>query len=123
MQVSELKGVKAFRAFNAFHKLMLGLKMLPAYLSESYEDFFDRVSEMDGDDQEKLIREACIFVELDQDETESLLSFVKDPLGVPMGPASIKGMSPDQILNALVLVCKEFAKIKVDFVSESQKKN
>jgi hypothetical protein len=31
MKVAELKGYKAWRAFGVFHKLMLGLKMLPAY--------------------------------------------------------------------------------------------
>jgi hypothetical protein len=70
MKVAELKGYKAWRAFGVFHKLMLGLKMLPAYMGESYEEFFERVSIMPAADQEKLIREAALFVDLEQDEVE-----------------------------------------------------
>jgi hypothetical protein len=123
MKVAELKGYKAWRAFGVFHKLMLGLKMLPAYMGESYEEFFERVSLMPAADQEKLIREAALFVDLEQDEVEHLLHFCSDPNGVPYSSENLKSLSPDQIFEIVVAVSKEIAKIKVDFLTENEKKN
>lgn len=122
MKVLELRGFKSLRALNAFHTLMLGLKMLPAYMSESYEDFFGRVSEMPAADQEKLIREAALFVELQKEEVEAILAFCADPNGVPYGPENLKSMGPEQIFESIVAVCVEISKIKVDLISEREKK-
>jgi hypothetical protein len=123
MEVQDLKGMKGFRAFQAFHKIMLGLKMLPAYLHESYEDFFDRAAAMPEADQERLVREACLFVDLESSEVESLLSHCEDANGVPVSASHIKTMAPDQILEGLVAVCKTVIRIRVDFIGEDQKKN
>lgn len=123
MTVGELKGYKAWKAFGTFHKLMLGLKMLPAYMGESYEEFYDRVAIMNETDQEKLIREAAVFVDLEQDELESVLCFCSDPNGVPYTSENLKSLPPDQIHEIIVAVCKEIAKIKVDFLTEAEKKN
>lgn len=122
MKVLELKGLKSLRALNAYSTLMLGLKMLPAYMAESYEDFLGRVEEMPPEDQVKLIREAALFVELQKEEVEALLSFCSDPNGVPYGPANIKTLGPKEILDCIVAVCAELAKIKVDLISDAQKK-
>lgn len=123
MEVLELKGMKGYRAFQAFHKLMLGLKMIPAYLSESYEDFFNRASEMGEDDQERLIREAILFVDLEQYELEALLGHCPDPNGIPYTSASIKNLDPSQLVECMVAVCKTIIKIRVDFVGDAQKKS
>lgn len=123
IKVGELKGYMAWKAFGVFHKLMLGLKMLPSYMGESYEEFFARVDEMPEADQEKLIREAAVFVDLEQEELESLLCLVKDPNGVPYRSENLKNLSPDQVMEIIVAVSKEIAKIKVSFVSEAEKKN
>ena len=122
MKVLELKGLKSLRAMNVFHTLMLGLKMLPAYAGESYEEFFDRVSQMAEADQEKLIREAVLFVELEQAEVEAVLCFCTDPNGVPFGKENVKNLGPDQIMEAIVAVSMQIAKIKVDLVSPGEKK-
>lgn len=122
MKILELKGYKSLRAFNAFHALMLGLKMLPQHLSESYEEFYDRISEMSEADQKTIIREAALFVELQKDEVEALLSFVCDPNGVPYGAQNINNLSPQDIVEMIVAVCSEIAKIKIDLVSDSEKK-
>lgn len=123
MQVGELKGFDAWRAFGVFHKLMLGLKMLPAYMGETYEDFYDRISEMPEADQVKMIREAAVFVDMEQDELESIILFCKDPNGVPYRAENLKSLKPDQILEIVVAVCSEIAKIKIDFLSDKEKKN
>lgn len=123
MKVLELKGYRSLKALNAFHTLMLGLKMLPSYMGETYEEFYSRVNEMSEVDQEKLIREAALFVDLQKEEVEALTCFCADKNGVPYGPENLKSMSPDQIIEIIVSVCKEISKIKIGFVSEAEKKN
>lgn len=123
MKVLELRGFKSLRALNAFNTLMLGLKMLPAYMGESYEVFFDRVSKMSPEDQEKLIREAAVFVELQKEEVEALVGFCADPNGVPYSAENVKNLGPKDLHEAVVAVCKEIAKIKIDLVGEAEKKN
>jgi len=123
MKILELKGYKSLRAFNAFHALLLGLKMLPQYLSESYEDFYARVADMPDEDKRKVLREAAMFVELQKDEVEAIVSFVCDPNGVPYGASNINNLSPDQLVEMITEVCLQMTKFKIDMVSESEKKN
>lgn len=123
MRVLELKGYKSLKALNAFHVLMLGLKMLPSYMGESYEDFFSRVNEMPESDQEKLIREAAHFVELQKEEVEALISFVADANGVPYTAENLKNLGPKDLIDMITAVCAAIAKIRIDFVSEDEKKN
>lgn len=121
--VLPLEGFKSLRALNAFHTLMLGLKMLPAYMGEPYEKFFARVGAMPIEDQYRMIREAAAFVELSQEEVEALVGFTSDPNGIPYGPPQLKTMKPGQILDLVCAVCLEIAKMKIDLVSEAEKKN
>lgn len=123
MRVLELKGYKSLKALNAFHTLMLGLKMLPAYMGESYEDFYSKVDAMTESDQEKLIREAALFVELQKDEVESLICFCADANGVPYSAENLKSLGPDQLYECIVQVCLAISKIKINFISEAEKKN
>lgn len=123
MQVMELKGYKALRAFNAFHSLMLGMKMLPMYAMETYEAFFARVEQMSESEQDSLIRQAILFVELSKDEVESIISFVQDKNGVAYGPANLKNLNPSEIHEIIAAVCMEMLKIKVTLVSSEEKKN
>lgn len=123
MEVSELKGFKSLRALNVFHTLLLGLKMLPEYALESYEDFFARVDAMPAKDKEKMIREAILFVELKEDEVAALITFCKDKNGVPYSSENLKSLGPDEIFNIIVAVCMKIARFKIDFVTEGEKKN
>lgn len=122
-KVLELKGYRSLRAMNGFHALMLGLKMLPAYQGESYEEFFERVQKMTPLEQAKLIREAALFVELGKEEVEALVSFATDPNGVPYSAENIKNLGPGEMVEIFVAVGLEIAKIRIDFVSDSEKKN
>lgn len=123
MKVLELKGYKSLRAMNAFHALMLGLKMLPNYMAESYEDFFAKIQAMPEKDQLKMIKEAAMFVELQKEEVEALVCFCCDANGVPYTAENLKSLKPDKILDMIVAVCFEISKIKIDFVSDNEKKN
>lgn len=121
--VGEIKGLKSLRALNVFHTLMLGLKMLPMYAHESYEEFFSRIDQMPPKDQEKMIREAALFVELSIDDLEAIICFCKDPNGVPYGTANINNLSMDELFEIVVAVSVAISKIKINFVTESEKKN
>lgn len=123
MKLRELKGHKSLRALNAFHSLMLGLKFLPAYAHESYEAFFERVGDMPIEDQVKLIREAAMFVEIEEDELFAILSFVEDANGVPYSSANVKNLPPAKLIDAVVAVMTEIAKMKIDLLSNAEKKN
>lgn len=123
IKVLELKGFKSYRALCAFHTLMLGLKMLPDYMNEGYEEFYDRLSKMPAEDQKKMIDEAVKLVPLDSEEVEALMSFACDNNGVPYSKVNIDNLNPLQINENLSAVCVEISKIKIDFVSESEKKN
>jgi hypothetical protein len=71
---------------NAFHTLMLGLKMLPSYMGESYEEFFAACDMLEAD-QEKLVREAALFVELQKEEVAAIVCFCADkPTACPTRP-------------------------------------
>ncbi len=122
MKVLELKGYKSLKALNVFHTLMLGLKMLPSYAGEGYEEFYAKVQVMPESEQSNLIREAALFVKLDQDEVESLLCFVADPNGVPYCPENLKNLGPGEIHEVIVAVCSEISKIKVNLITETEKK-
>lgn len=122
MKVLELKGYKSLRALNAFNTLMLGLKMLPDYMGETYEAFLNRITQMPEGDQLKMIREAALFVELSPEEVEAIVSFCANKHGVPHEAATMKTLGPDEMIDMIVAVCGEIAKMKIDFVTPNEKK-
>lgn len=123
MQVSELKGHRALRALNVYHTLLLGIKMIPEYMAEGFEDFLDRIELLSDSEKLSLLKKAASFVELKQDEIEALVCFCKDKNGVSYGPENLKSMNINQILDAIVSVCFEISKIKIDLITKDEKKN
>lgn len=114
--------MNSLRVLNAFNALMLGLKMLPVYLSESYEDFLGRIHDMPPEDQEKMIREAVHFVQLQRDELEAIMGFAVDANGAPYCAASLKTIDAKDLVDGVVAVCMMIAKMKIDLVSDHEKK-
>jgi hypothetical protein len=123
VKVLELKGFKSLRAFNAFHALMLGLKMLPSYAAIPYEEFFQTLDKLPLAEKESLIREAAKLVSLEKEEVESILSFCADANGVPYSSENMKSLGPVEMYEMIVAVSLEIAKIKINLVSDSEKKN
>lgn len=122
IKILPLKGYKALRALNAFHALLLGLKMLPAYIGESYETFYASFKDKTEAEKEKLIREAAVFVELAEDEVKALISFASDKNGVPYQAVNLGNLKPDEIHEIIVAVCMEIGRIRIELVSEEEKK-
>lgn len=123
MNILPLKGYKSLRALNGFHALLLGLKMLPAYILEDYETFYSSFSVKSDEQKEKLLKEAVMFVQLGQDEVEALISFATDKNGIPYTAVNMKNLSVGEMFDVIVAVCMEIGRIKVDLVSEAEKKN
>lgn len=122
MKVLPLKGYKSLKALNAFNALLLGLKMLPMYMSQSYETFYEGFKDMDDGEKETFLRQAVAFVELQPDEVEAIVSFACDKNGIPYSAANIKNLAPNELHETIVAVCMEIGRIKIDLVSESEKK-
>lgn len=123
MKVLPLKGYKSLRALNSFHALMLGLKMLPAYQTWSYEEFYASFKDKTDAEKETLIREAALFVRLEPDEVEALVSFATDKNGVPFSSVNLNNLTADELHETIVAVCVEVGRIKIGLVSEDEKKN
>jgi hypothetical protein len=117
-----LQGYKSLKALNAFHTLLLGLKMLPAHMATDYETFYEAFNTKTEAEQETLLREAAAFVQLTPEEVEALLSFATDANGVPYGPVNIKTLGPKAIFEVIIAVCMEIGRIKIDLISGDEKK-
>lgn len=123
MLVQELKGFKGYRAFQAFHKLMLGMKMLPLHQDETYEDFYNRFAEADDKVKKQYISDALLFVDMEPSEVEALACFVKDKNGIPYSKTNINNLKPNELKEILCSVCMEIGKIDIDMISNEEKKN
>lgn len=123
IEVSPLVGLKALKAFQAFNRLLLGLKMLPAYIEEPYEQFYEAFLDKTDGEKETFLREALAFVDLEPFEVEAFASFAKDGNGIHYTPANLKNLKFDQIFEIVVAVGMEIGRIRVDLVSDSEKKN
>ena len=123
VQVLPLKGYKSLKALNGFHALLLGLKMLPAYIGEDYKTFYSNFEHKTEEEKEFLLKEAVLFVELSEAEVMALVCFAKDSNGVPYKSVNIGNLQIDQLHEIIVAVCMEIGRIKIDLLSESEKKN
>lgn len=108
---------------NAFHALLLGLKMLPAYMAKDYVEFFEEFGDRTEEEKEMLLREAVSFVELSEDEVKALLSFTTDANGIPYSSANVKNLEAGEIFERIVAVCMEIGRIEINLVSNEEKKS
>jgi hypothetical protein len=90
---------------------------------ESYEKFHAAFETKTDAEKEVMIREAILFVKLEDEEIEALLSFTTDKNGVPYSKVNIKNLSPKDLHECIVAVCMELSRIKIDLVTEAEKKN
>ena len=123
MKVLPLKGYKSLKALNAFNALLLGLKMLPIHLEKDYVSFFESFKEKSEAEKESSLRQAVAFVSLNDDEIDALVSFATDKNGVPYGKHNVSNLGVAELHDTIVAVCMELGRIKIDLVSEDEKKN
>lgn len=123
LRVLPLEGLKSLRAFNVFHTILLGYKMLPSKIKMTYEDFLEEFEAATDDDKAKILREAAAFVPIEQEELDALTCFCCDVNGVPLTKINTAKMTPEQLIDVIVAVCLEISKIKLYSISEDVKKN
>jgi len=121
-KVLPLVGSKALKAFGAFNTLLLGLKMTPMNMSEDYVAFFESFKTMDDGQKETELRKAVAMVPLTPEEVETLVCFTTDQNGVPFSEVNVKNLALEELFDCIVAVCVEIGRIKVDLVSEDEKK-
>ena len=122
MKLLPLTGYKSLRALNAFHSLLLGLKMLPINLDKDYVEFFASFKDKTDAEKEAALRQAVAFVQLSQDEVEALVSFGTDSNGIPYSSVNQKQLAPEELFDIIIAVCMEIGRIKIELVSEEEKK-
>ncbi len=121
-KVLPLKGYKSLKALNAFHTLLLGLKMLPAYIGVDYQEFYAAFKTKTEGQKETALREAAAFVQLSPDEVEAIISFATDKNGIKYSDVNASNLDPGEIFEIIVAVCMEIGRIKIELVSEEEKK-
>jgi hypothetical protein len=121
-KLEPIKGLDSIPVLNVYQSIIIGLKMMPMYQSEKDEDFLERIHEMSEKDREKIFREGAQIVPLETDEIRKLLKFYKDKNGVPLSRENIGALTPFEIIEMIVTVCLEISRMKIDFVTEAEKK-
>lgn len=122
IEVAPLVGYKALSAMHSFQVLMIGLKMLPFYGEQAPEEFFARFGKLSDEEKEKFIRLAVTSVPLEKKEVEALLSLAKDKHGVCYSALNIGNLGLADIIENIVAVCKELARIEIPWISDEEKK-
>lgn len=122
IKTRELSGLSSFSALQVFYKVMLGLKMFAAYAHYEPEAFFEMLEGLETKDQERFVREALLLVPLEKEDILCLAQFCADKNGVRYCAENMIKLKPDQLFEILVKSCMELVKIKIDFVSEAEKK-
>lgn len=119
----ELKGLKSVRALNSYSILLMGLKMIPEYAHLTYEEFLSIINAMEPEDQRKIFKTAVKLVNMEPDDVKALCVFCADSNGVPYTSENMHKLALKDILEIMVEVCMAIASIKIDMISEDQKKN
>jgi len=123
IKVTPLVGYKSLRALNAFHMIMMGLKMVPIYAFIPYEQFYASFDEKTEEEKELFLREGLAMIHLEDDEIDALIGFCCDKNGIPYTKANIKNLDLKQIYDCCLAVIIEISKIQITFLTESEKKN
>lgn len=118
-----LKGTKALRTINVLSKLILGLKMQPAFLMVDLHEFYESFRTMTEVEKEKKLRLAIAFVDLTPEEVETMISFACDSNGIPYGPSNQGNLKPQELFEIILAVCLEIARIDIDLLKPQEKKN
>lgn len=123
MKCGELRGHSSYYAQMAFIKLMVGLFYAVPHRHESIESFLLAIDAMNEKEQERAVREAVMLVELEENEVMNLIKFCSDKNGVPYTKENLKNLTPTEIREIIFTVCLEVAKIRIDFATDTEKKN
>lgn len=126
MKLLELRGPNSADAMTAFVQMMYGSFMFSGARMhcESPLEFLEMIDNMPESDQEKVLKEAILFVGIESKEIPLLSRFATDDNGVPYTNENMKSLKPNEIHAIILAVCKELVKaLDITFISDSEKKN
>jgi hypothetical protein len=121
--VIDLVGYESVKALNVYGALLIGGKNIPPYVDMPFPDYFEAIRTLPPADQENFFRVCVAVVPLEREEVEAITCFCLDANGVPYTRMQLKSMPLKDVFDIIISVCLEVAKFKIDFVSETEKKN
>ena len=123
VKVKELRGLESVWALNAYHTLVRGLAIEQACLGQEMDTTLAKFEALDLAGKERELRRALTLVNLGEDDMRNLLLFALDVNGIPYGQRDCKKLGPAELIEAMVAVCLEIAKITPRVCPEDVKKN
>lgn len=125
MEIMEIKGPRSLRGLTVFNQLMVSVKvLLPEFWALEYEQYFELMQNKSLDEKSVYLKRAILLNEgIKEDDIIAMLSFVKDSNNIPYSAASIKSLSPAQIVEMIHAVGMKYAEMEISMLSESEKKN
>ncbi len=123
VRVKELRGLKSVWALNALATLIYGLGTEQACLGQDYETTAAKFEALPDEEKEKQLRHALEIVNLTSADMMNLLEFAIDANGVPYAQKKLEKMGPHEIVEAMLAVCLELAKLRPQVCPEDLKKN
>lgn len=123
VKVKELRGLESVWALNAYHTLVRGLAIEQACLGQETDTTLAKFEALDLAGKERELRRALTLVNLGEDDMQNLLLFALDANAIPYGRRNLKTLSPLELIDAMVAVCLEIAKITPRVAPEDVKKN
>lgn len=114
-KIKPLKGLKALKAFNVYYKLVIALSTSFYNKEKSFQGFLEKFESYDESERKHLLRHACVFVFLDEDEVEALTRFAVDEQQIAYESAAVKTLEPARIIDIMSEVAFEISKCKVFF--------
>lgn len=124
MRVLTIKGTASFQALTVMQALIYGYWLVPGLSGDkTWKEFREGYYDYSDDEKEHILRNAVGFVKVSPEEIETMLSFIPDKNGIPLCAASIKNLDLGQAFEMMIAVLMEMSKIRISFISESEKKN
>lgn len=123
IKTKELEGYESFLALQVWYKVMIGYKMFAPNAHFELEKFFEHLGDMDDAEKEKCVREALLITPLSKEDIELVSVFCSDANGVSFKQENMRKLSPSQVHDILAKVFMEITKIKINLLSEDEKKN
>lgn len=123
IKVKELRGLESVWALNAYHTLVRGLALEQACLGQEVDTTLAKFEALDDAGKERELRRAFALVNLGADDMQNLLLFALDANGIPYAKRKLSALGPVELVEAMLAVCMEIAKITPKVCPNDVKKN
>jgi len=123
IKILPLVNLKSVQAFCAYNNVLFGLHCSPSNMGKTDEQFFDWFDGLTEEEKEKQLRFGLSLAKISTEEMLDLCYFASDENGIQYTEINLKKLNPKEIIEIMLAVCIAMTKIKVNSVSDEQKKN